>query len=152
MPPLPHGAVITLDEQRAIASALVDPIKDLRVGFTAVQLVDLQDFDYLLSDLQNDPATLLPELPQTVCQLPPLGRTMRDILVASAGDPNIPAVCTDVGQFLDQDITLEMTLGSLQALLDGDFVPLASINIRAAVQNFHSMTLGIKRSLHPPDF
>lgn len=144
MPRLGHGVDITLDELREARNALIDPARNLRLGFAAVRPVDLHDFDFMFPDLQNDPANLLPESPQTVNHLTRLGRTMlSDPFVPGSGDANIPAAYTYLGQFVDHDITLETTSASLQALLDPNLTPLALNDIRATVRNLRNPTLDL---------
>jgi hypothetical protein len=144
MPRLGHGTAITLEELREARNALVGPTRDLRLGFAAVRPIDLQDFDFLFPDLQNDPANLLPVGPQTVNHLARLGRTMLvDPLVPSNGDANIPAAYTYLGQFVDHDITLETLSASLPALLDPNLTPLALNDIRATIRNLRNPTLDL---------
>jgi len=144
MPRLGHGTAITLEELREARNAFVGPTRDLRLGFAAVRPVDLQDFDFLFPDLQNDPANLLPVAPQTVNNLTRLGRTMLiDPLVPSNGDANIPAAYTYLGQFVDHDITLETVSASLPALLDPNLTPLALNDIRATIRNLRNPTLDL---------
>ena len=144
MPRLGHGTAITLEELREARNAFVGPTRDLRLGFAAVRPVDLQDFDFLFPDLQNDLANLLPVAPQTVNNLTRLGRTMLiDPLVPSNGDANIPAAYTYLGQFVDHDITLETVSASLPALLDPNLTPLALNDIRATIRNLRNPTLDL---------
>ena len=56
---LAHGVGIGLHELRATRHPLVDPAKNLQLGFAAVRPVDMQQFDCLLPDLQDDHANLL---------------------------------------------------------------------------------------------
>jgi hypothetical protein len=64
---------------------------------------NLSGFGYLF-EWQNDPASLLPELPGTLEFLTHLGVTMLDANNDTNFDSNIPAAYTYLGQFIDHDI------------------------------------------------
>jgi hypothetical protein len=77
MPRISHGSVITLDEFRDARNNLINTLSersaDLPLAFTAARPIDLQDFDFLFPDLQNDPANLLSESRATRDNLVRLG-------------------------------------------------------------------------------
>jgi hypothetical protein len=119
--------------------------------------VDLHAFDFLFPDLQNDPANLLAESPQTVSDLKQLSFTMVD-LNRRGDDSPIPAAYTYFGQFVDHDITLEVqpadlppsASGSVSALLADDMSPLPREEIPKVLRNFRTGTLDLDSLYGPP--
>jgi len=66
-----------------------------RQALIAAAPVDLHDFNFLFPDLQNDPANLLAESPQTVSDLKQLSFAMVDLnQLGGANDSPIPAAYT----------------------------------------------------------
>jgi hypothetical protein len=152
---LPHGVVITATALQDAQRDLAGRSADVNLGFAAARTVDLQDFDFLFPDLQEDDANLLPESVDTPDRLKQLGRTMEDPGVSNPssdpGDANIPAVYTYFGQFVDHDITLEVqpadlpppSSGGMPQLLDPNMTPLSLAEIRNAIRNFRTATLDL---------
>jgi Animal haem peroxidase len=144
MPRLSHGASITLEAFRKAQEELVNRSVDISLAFVAAVPLDTQDFDFLFPALQNDPANLLPEAPETPRSLISLGSTMRDMSGGSAGgDSEIPAAYTYFGQFVDHDITLEALSADLPNLLSPDLVPLPPDEIRDKIRNTRTATLDL---------
>lgn len=143
MPRLLHGQTITQEGIRAA----IDEINSSRSNsllFAAIKPVNLQDFDFLFPELQNDPANLLPESPDTRNNLVRLGAEMRDASGTSAdGDSDIPAAYTYFGQFVDHDVTLETTSATPAQLVDPNLTPLPLNKIRDTLQNVRTATLDL---------
>jgi hypothetical protein len=118
---------------------------DVPLSFAAVLPSDLQDFDFLFSDLQNDPANLLPESRQTRDNLVNLGREMLDAedTASGDGDSDLPAAYTYFGQFVDHDITLETLSAPLPKLIDPELKPLPLDEIRETIRNVRTATLDL---------
>jgi len=139
-----HGGTIPLEEFRAARERLAEASADLPLIFATAQPVDLQDFDFLFPELQDDPNNLLPEAAETRNNLILLGKTMRDTNgSASGGDSDIPAAYTYFGQFVDHDITLETVSADLPALLDPALAPLSLEEIRENIRNARTATLDL---------
>ncbi len=143
-----HGKVVTADavqaarERAVTASDAAEP-----VAFLAAPS-DLQDFDYLFPTLQSDPQALLAESPETVANLKRLAVTMADDdLPGQDGNSPIPAAYTYFGQFVDHDITLEVTSGAVSedpsGLLSPDLTPLPLAEVRASIRNGRTATLDL---------
>jgi hypothetical protein len=141
MPRLPHGKVVTFSDVQKAAGELASLAADNPLAFTAGKPFDPQAFDYLFPDLQGDPDNLLPESPETVQGLIALGQAMRD--TGEGGDSRIPAIYTYFGQFVDHDITLEITSGKLPELLDPALEPLTRDDVRAKIRNARTATLDL---------
>jgi hypothetical protein len=118
---------------------------DVPLGFAVAKPVDLNDFDFLFPRLQKDPDNLLPESRATRDALVALGRSMRDTAVGDdpAGDSDIPAAYTYLGQFIDHDITLEAASATLGQLLDPALEPLPLKEIRKNLKNARTATLDL---------
>ncbi|OLT10854.1 hypothetical protein BJF78_28380 [Pseudonocardia sp. CNS-139] len=109
--------------------------------------VDLHDFDFLFPQLQDDPANLLPESPDTVKKLKDLGAVMVDPALGDVPDETnnseVAAVYTYFGQFVDHDITLEAgTVGATGLVADG-LEPLPVEEIRNDLRNTRTATLDL---------
>lgn len=92
-------------------------------------------FKYMFPELQDDPANLLPPTPATIAALKDLALVMTDRGeqaptggVKGPGDSDIPAAYTYLGQFLDHDITFDVTPIPLARLAEPDFQPLANLD------------------------
>ncbi|HVF92494.1 MAG TPA: heme peroxidase family protein [Blastocatellia bacterium] len=141
---IPHGASIPLEAFRDARARMAEASADDPLAFATARPADLQDFDFLFPELQNDPANLLPEARETRDNLILLGQTMRDTDPSAAeGDSDIPAGYTYFGQFLDHDITLETVSASLPALLSPDLAPLPLEEIRENIRNVRTATLDL---------
>jgi hypothetical protein len=98
-------------------------------------------FGYLFPDLQNDPDSLLPELPDTLNNLALLGATMLDPGDDPQFNSRIPSAYTYLGQFIDHDIAFTKidktppTLTDSCALDDPGLRPWSSAEINAKVTN-----------------
>jgi Animal haem peroxidase len=148
MPRLPHGQIITREAFRAAIDEVVSNTTN-PLTFAAVVPGELEDFDYLFLELQNDPANLLPESATTRNNLVKLGATMRDSVVPNAGgeknsgDSNIPAAYTYFGQFVDHDITLETNSATAAELVDPNLVPMPLDQARDKLTNGRTATLDL---------
>lgn len=140
MPRLSHGANISLNALEAAGAVIASHNPAMRAAFPPTFRSDLQGFDFLFPQLQQDAANLLPESPQTVQHLRQLGEAMGDPgSTVEPQDSGIPAVYTYFGQFLDHDITLEGGLSdALADLSRPDLAPLPQADIRAAIRNLRS--------------
>ena len=144
MPRILHGASIPISDFRAARARLAEVSAGLPIAFAAARPVDTQDFDFLFPELQNDPDNLLPVAQATRDNLILLGQTMRDTDPSSAaGDSNIPAGYTYLGQFIDHDITLETVSADLPALLDPGLTPLPLEEIKEDIRNIRTATLDL---------
>lgn len=144
MPRLGHGATIKVEAFRAAAAEVADRSTDIPFIFAAAVPSDVQDFDFLFSKLQDDPAkNLLPESRETRDNLIRLGQTMRDTSPGPAGDSNVPAGYTYFGQFVDHDITLETTSATTAQLVDPNLKPLPLEEIRERIRNLRTATLDL---------
>ncbi|GAA4673617.1 hypothetical protein GCM10023215_01390 [Pseudonocardia yuanmonensis] len=151
---LPHGKPITAEQlgsaRENVARETTDPL-----GFAVTALPDLEDFDLLFPELQNDPHNLLPEGQATVAALKRLAETMVDF---DGPDPaensSVPAAYTYFGQFVDHDITLEVTSGAASeepgGLFAPDAVPLPLHDIREHLRNGRTATLDLDSLYSPP--
>ena len=144
MPRLGHGSTVKLEAVNKARAELAARAADVPLGFAVAKPVDLQDFDFLFPKLQNDPDNLLPESQATRDALVALGRTLRDTAADDpAGDSDIPAAYTYLGQFIDHDITLEAASATLQQLLDPALKPLPVKDIRKNLRNLRTATLDL---------
>ncbi|MBD2460538.1 peroxidase [Oscillatoria sp. FACHB-1407] len=144
MPRLLHGQIIT---RQAFREA-IDEISKRNTNplmFTAIAPGELQDFDFLFPELQDDPANLLPESTETRNNLVRLGATMRDTTnnADKFGDSEIPAAYTYFGQFVDHDITLETTSATPAQLVDPNLKPLSLDTIQDTLKNTRTATLDL---------
>lgn len=142
MPRFLHGTVITLDDIHNVSAAQQGPIATFLRGLARRRSVDEQNFDFLFSGAQLNPANLLPTTPQTPGFLVELGRAMSDTNTP-AGDSTVPAAYTYFGQFVDHDITLETVSAPLPKLLDPNLVPLSGDQIRNQLRNARTATLDL---------
>lgn len=138
MPRILHGSVVTIDQARAAAETTT-----LSVPFSMAVMPDFKRFDFLFPDLQNDDANLLPVTGQTVANLKRLGQSMLDDAPADELNSNVPAAYTYLGQFIDHDITFEVTSGDLAKINDPDLAPLAADDVRTKIRNTRSATLDL---------
>lgn len=143
MPRLPHGENVSVGQIRRATELIAGSSKDVTLAFVAASAMDLQDFDFLFSKLQDDPANLLPESRETRDGLARLGATMRDDGIARSEDSDIPSGYTYFGQFVDHDITFETTSAPLPALINPDLKPLPLNEIRQRIRNARSATLDL---------
>jgi len=143
MPRLLHGATITLDAFRDATETVAERSADVPLAFAAALPADVQDFDFLFSDLQKKPGNLLPEARATRDDLVRLGQTMRDTGGAASGDSKIPAAYTYFGQFVDHDVTLETASATADQLIDPNLVPLPLADIRTRIRNLRTATLDL---------
>ena len=151
MPRLLHGTVITLPAIENAQARVADQNAAVDLGFAVATPVDLQAFDFMFLDLQEDPANLLPESADMPAHLKQLGRAMEEPGSSDPGDSPIPAVYTYFGQFVDHDITLEVQpadlppapSGSMSALLDPAMTPLSLSEVRNALRNTRTATLDL---------
>ncbi len=141
---LRHGETITIQQFQEARESVAASIANVPLAFAASQPVDLKDFDFLFPKLQDNPINLLPESSKTVADLARLGKTMIDAAGNDdEGDSDISAVFTYFGQFLDHDITLEMTSADLKTLLDPALAPLPLDDIRQKLKNARTATLDL---------
>lgn len=141
MPRLPHGATITLEAFRDAAETFAARSAEIPLAFAAALPADVQGFDFLFHELQENPANLLPEARETRDNLVRLGQVMRDTGNGESGDSPIPAAYTYFGQFVDHDITLETTSATPDELVHPDLVPLPLDEIRTRIHNLRTATL-----------
>ncbi len=145
MPRLPHGAFVRLDTFEAVGHVLATRNPAMRRAFAPTMRANLQAFDFLFPNLQNDDAKLLPTSPQTVEHLRALGEAMGDPgPPTEPEDSGIPAIHTYFGQFVDHDITLEGGLtAALADLTRPDLAPLPPDTIRSTIKNTRTGTLDL---------
>lgn len=91
-------------------------------------------FNYMFPDLHANEANFLPATPATMTALKALADVMTDFGehaptggVKGPGDSDIPAAYTYLGQFLDNDITFDLSSSPVDAPAKSDFTPLASL-------------------------
>ena len=141
---LGHGETLKIEQFDSAREAVADAVADLPFAFAVAQPVDLNDYDFLFPDLQNDPNNLLPEAASTPANLVRLGKTMIDSSGDDeAGDSDIPALMTYFGQFIDHDITLELASADLPTLTNPALTPLPLDQIRNTLKNARSATLDL---------
>lgn len=141
---LRHGETITIQQFQEARESVAESIMGVPLAFAASQPVDLKDFDFLFPKLQANLNNLLPESSKTVADLARLGKTMIDSTGNDKeGDSEISAIFTYFGQFLDHDITLEMTSADLKTLTDPALVPLPLDDIRQKLKNARTATLDL---------
>lgn len=145
MPRMGHGSTVKLDDVMKARAEMAERSADVRLGFVVARPVDLHDFDFMFPKLQHKPENLLPVSPDTPAALVALGRTMRDTATGDdpAGDSDIPAAYTYLGQFIDHDITLEATSASVEQLLDPALQPLPLEEVRKNLKNARTATLDL---------
>ncbi len=136
-----HGTTVTIEQ--AATSAAGAPGGALSIPFSMEMVPDFKKFDFLFPDLQNDPNNLLPESPQTVADLKRLGASMLDQSPADEQNSSVPAIFTYLGQFIDHDITFEVTSGDLTTINDPNLAPLSLADIRDKIRNTRSATLDL---------
>jgi hypothetical protein len=142
MPRLPHGLEMIPDTLDGARNAVADRIADIPLGPAIVKPVDRRRFDYLFLNLQDDPDNLLPVSQQTRDSLVALGEAMADQGADDpAGDSAIPAAYTYLGQFVDHDITLEVSSATGSQLTDPDLRPLPLDRIRQETHNVRTALL-----------
>lgn len=155
MPRLPHGMNINPKTVRNARDAVADHIAKEPLGFALVKPVDLQRFDFLFLDLQDDDQNLLPVSQETRDNLVALGEEMAEPVVdpPEVSGPNNPdrdpnrdakfsAAFTYFGQFVDHDITLDQnaTPGSTPPI-EEDLEPLSLEVIREETKNVRTGVL-----------
>lgn len=141
---LGHGETLTIQQFDTAREGLAELVADVPFAFAIAQPVDLKDFDFLFPDLQADPNNLLPEDASTVANLVRLGQTMIDEPGNdAAGDSDVSALMTYFGQFIDHDITLELTSADLPTLTSPSLAPLPLDHIRNSLKNARSATLDL---------
>ncbi len=143
MPRLSHGATLSTQAVLDATAAVATNSADISLAFVAATPVDLQDFDFLFPQLQNNPNNLLPEARKTRDDLIRLGTTMRETSNDASGDSRIPAAYTYFGQFVDHDVTLETTSATADQLVHPDLVPLPLDEIRTRLRNLRNATLDL---------
>jgi Animal haem peroxidase len=145
MPRLGHGSTVKLEAVNKARAELAAAAADVPLGFAVAKPVDLNDFDFMFPKLQHDPDSLLPEGPGTRDALIALGLTMRDTARGDdpAGDSEIPAAYTYLGQFVDHDVTLEAASATLDQLFDPALAPLPLPEIRKNLRNLRTATLDL---------
>lgn len=146
MPRLGHGRVITQNDIEDSRTELAEAAIRSPTAFAVARQVEAQKFDFLLPQLQEDEANLLPQLANMPELLKNLGATMVDADEADEDSP-IPAAYTYFGQFVDHDITLEIQQGfgsaTMEQLLDPAMSPLGVAEIRNALLNHRTPTLDL---------
>lgn len=141
---LGHGQTITIQQFDEAREDVAERVSDVPFAFAIAQPADLNDFDFLFPDLQNDPNNLLPEAASTPANLVRLGKTMIDATGNDpAGDSDVSALMTYFGQFIDHDITLELTSADLPTLTNPALTPLPLNDIRNNLKNARSATLDL---------
>jgi hypothetical protein len=129
----------TLDNAR---NAVADRVADVPLGPAIVKPVDRRRFDFLFLDLQNDPDNLLPVSQATRDALVELGEAMADQGADNpAGDSDISAAYTYLGQFIDHDITFETSSATGSQLTAPDLEPLPLNRIRQETHNVRTALL-----------
>ena len=141
---LGHGETITVEQFQQARESVVESVTNVPLAFAAAQPVDLKDFDFMFPKLQNNPANLLPVAASTPANLARLGQTMIDAGGNDrAGDADISALLTYFGQFIDHDITLELTSADLGKLTSPSLAPLPLDEIRDTLRNARTATLDL---------
>lgn len=138
-----HGAVVTIEQATAAVGATGVVKSAMNIPFSMAVVPDFKRFDFLFPDLQNDPANLLPVDPQTVANLKRLGQTMLDVSPRDEMNSSVPSGYTYFGQFIDHDITFEVTSGNLTSIHDPNLAPLSLDDIRNNIRNTRSATLDL---------
>lgn len=137
-----HGAKVTIDQAAGAASSAGNG-KAMNIPFSMEMVPDFRKFDFLFPDLQHDPANLLPVNSLTVLGLKRLGQTMLDDSPRDKLNSMIPAGYTYLGQFIDHDITFEVSSGDLATITDPNLTPLSLTDIRDKIRNTRSATLDL---------
>lgn len=138
MPRILHGSVVTIDQ----ASDAIETAP-LSIPFSMAVVPDFKRFDFLFPSLQDYPSNLLPVNDQTVGNLKRLGQSMLDDSPADELNSAIPAAYTYFGQFVDHDITFEVTSGDIAQIHDPALVPLSVTDVRTKIRNTRSATLDL---------
>ena len=141
---LGHGETITIEQFQRARESVAESVTDIPLAFTAAQPVDLKDFDFMFPKLQKNANNLLPEAATTPANLARLGQTMIDASGNDpAGDSAISAIMTYFGQFIDHDITLELTSADLAKLTSPTLKPLPLAEIQKNIRNARTATLDL---------
>jgi hypothetical protein len=141
---LGHGQTITIEQFQQARESVANSVINVPLAFAAAQPVDLKDFDFMFLKLQNNPNNLLPESSTTPANLARLGKTMVDVDGNDeAGDSDVPAILTYLGQFIDHDITLELASADLTKLTSPSLTPLPLDEIRNTLRNARTATLDL---------
>jgi hypothetical protein len=141
---LGHGETITIEQFQAARASVAESVTNIPLAFAAAQPADLKDFDFMFPKLQKNRNNLLPETPATPANLARLGQTMIDDSGNDpAGDSEISAIMTYFGQFIDHDITLELTSADLTKLTSPSLTPLPLAEIRNNLRNARTATLDL---------
>jgi len=112
MPRFPHGQMVITEMLQSARAIFAAHATDTPEAFAEAVPVDVQDFDYLFPELQEDLANLLPIDGTTPGKLVDLGRSMHDLEANPlCNNTAIPAAYTYFGQFVDHDITLRLFQG-----------------------------------------
>ncbi len=134
---IPHGGRITIEQAKDASEK--SPFGMLALGVpVSPGGPDFHRFGYLFSDLQQDDANLLPVTPETVANLKRLGQSMQDQGPGVEGNSSVPAAYTYLGQFIDHDLTFELSSGKLAQLNDPALAPLAPDDIEEKIKNTRS--------------
>jgi hypothetical protein len=141
---LGHGQTITIEQFQQARESVANNLSDVPLAFAAAQPVDLKDFDFMFPKLQKNANNLLPEAATTPANLARLGQTMVDAIGNDkAGDSQVPAILTYLGQFIDHDITLEIASANLEKLTSPSLTPLPLDEIRNTLKNARTATLDL---------
>jgi Animal haem peroxidase len=141
---LGHGETITFEQFDAARANVAESVRRAPLAFAAAQPVDLNDFDFMFPKLQKNANNLLPETAATPANLARLGQTMVDDSGNDPqGDSDISAIMTYFGQFIDHDITLELTSADLAKLTSPSLTPLPLDEIRNNLRNARTATLDL---------
>ena len=141
---LGHGQTITIEQFQQARASVAESVSEIPLAFTAAQPVDLKDFDFMFPKLQKNANNLLPEATTTPANLARLGQTMIDASGNDpAGDSTISAIMTYFGQFIDHDITLELTSADLAKLTSPSLKPLPLTEIQKNIRNARTATLDL---------
>jgi hypothetical protein len=139
MPRLPHGRLdVTPTTIREARDAVAARIAEAPEAPFVAKPVDTRRFDFLFPGLQQDPDNLLPVSRNTRDSLVELGMAMSGNV---GGDSDIPAAYTYFGQFVDHDITLEVSSATGSQLTAEDLQPLQLARIKAETQNIRTALL-----------
>lgn len=141
MPRILHGAKITIEQ--ATGAAATSGTARMNIPLSMAVIPDFRRFDFLFPDLQEDPENLLPEGTQTVVNLKRLGQSMLDDSPDNEQNSTVPAAYTYFGQFVDHDITFEVTSADLAGISDPSLAPLSLADIRSKIRNTRSATLDL---------
>ncbi|WP_229074594.1 LysM peptidoglycan-binding domain-containing protein [Actinoplanes sp. DH11] len=149
---LAHGRPLTEVDLNTARDDIVAFSARSTAAFALVGAPPPGPFDLLFPSLQDNPANLVEQTPETTRNLAALGTAMADPDVRGQDSP-IPAAYTYFGQFVDHDITLEIQnpgSGAAADLVDENMVPMPLADVRTALRNGRTATLDLDSVYEPP--